>query len=175
MKVDEKNRAVMLRAKGESMRDIAAKLGVSKASISLWVRDVTLTPEQRKKLSRNGYSIDAIEKRRIKRIANTKEKYAGVMKEASKDIASLSPRELWLIGVALYWGEGGKTHKGMARVANSDPSVIKVMMRFFREICLVPEEKFQGHIHTFSHLNKARAEKYWSEVSGVPVKQFYKT
>ena len=97
------------------------------------------------------------------------------MKEAGRDISSLSLHELWLIGIALYWGEGGKTHRGMARIANSDPAVIKIMMRFFREICNVPEEKFQGHVHTFSHLNAKKAETYWSGVSNIPVKQFYKT
>ena len=175
MKRDERNKAIELRKRGESMRDIAAKLRVSKASISLWVRDVVLTSQQRKKLNRNGYSIDVIEKRRITRIANTKEKYATVMKEAGKDISSLSLHELWLIGIALYWGEGGKTYRGMARIANSDPAVIKIMMRFFREICGVPEEKFNGHVHTFSHLNLEKAENYWSGVSKIPVKQFYKT
>ncbi len=175
MKRAEKDKAILLRKKGESVRDIATKVGVSKASASLWVRDVILTPEQRVKLNRNGYSIDAIEKRRIKRIANTKAKYAAVMKEAGSEIAALSLHELWLIGIALYWGEGGKTHRGMARIANSDPAVIKIMMRFFREICRVPEEKFSGHVHTFSHLNAKKSEAYWSGVSKIPVKQFYKT
>ena len=175
MKRDERNKAAELRKRGESMRDIATKLHVSKASVSLWVRDIALTPQQRTRLNRNGHSIDAIEKRRIKRIANTKKKYAAVMKEAGRDISSLSLHELWLIGIALYWGEGGKTHRGMARIANSDPAVIKIMMRFFREICNVPEEKFQGHVHTFSHLNAKKAEIYWSGVSKIPVKQFYKT
>ncbi len=175
MKREERDKAVLLRKNGESMRDIAAKLQISKASVSLWVRDVVLTPAQRSKLNQNGFSIEAIEKRRLKRISSTKEKYSVVMREAGKEIVSLSLRELWLVGIALYWGEGGKTHRGMARIANSDPAVIKLMMRFFREVCDVSETRFRGHVHTFSHLNAKKAETYWSEVSGIPVKQFYKT
>jgi hypothetical protein len=49
------------------------------------------------------------------------------------------------------------------------------MMRFFKEVCKVPDEKFRGHVHTFSHLNAETAEKYWSEISGIPINQFYKT
>lgn len=75
----------------------------------------------------------------------------------------------------MYWGEGGKTNKGMARISNSDPDVIKFMMNFFREIFNVPHAKFRGHVHTFSHLNAEKAERYWSTVSGIPRKQFYKT
>lgn len=157
------------------MRDIAAKLRVSKASVSLWVRDVTLTQDQRHKLNRSGYSVDAIEKRRINRLEKTRLQHEILMKQAGASIVSLSRRDLWLLGIALYWGEGGKTNKGMARISNTDPAVIQLMMRFFREICEVPEKKFRGHIHTFSHLKKEAAEKYWSKISEIPRGQFYKT
>ena len=97
------------------------------------------------------------------------------MNLAQKDIRSISERDLRLIGLCLYWGEGGKTNQGSARISNSDPAVIMVMMRFFREICMVKEEKFRGHIHIHSHLEAERAESYWSGISGIPRTQFFKT
>ncbi len=175
MKRDQKNKAIILRKTGQPIGDIARTLNVAKSSVSIWVRDVPLTLLQRQKLSRNGYSLDAIEKRRIKRITTTRERHALIRNAAGKDIKTLSPRELWLIGIALYWGEGGKTKTGMARISNSDPLVITFMMRFFREICKVPESKFRGHVHTFSHLNIRQAEEYWSHISKIPRKQFFKT
>lgn len=175
MKSIEKDKARALRKDGFSMRDIAKIIGVSKASVSLWVRDVMLTVEQRHKLTAQGYSVDAVEKRRVNRIANTQKRHRIVIDAAKERIQTLSKYELLLVGAALYWGEGGKTSKGMARLANSDPDVIRIMMRFFKEVCEVPPEKFRGHIHTFSHLNAKKAEKYWSEISGIPQKQFYKT
>jgi len=175
MKKTERDAARALREKGLSMNEIAKQLNVSKASVSLWVRDVVLTKGQREKLNAQGFSVDAIEKRRIKRIENTRQRHRTVIESAKEDITGLSERELFLVGVALYWGEGGKTGKGMARVANADPAVIRFMMRFFREICSVPEERFRGHVHTFSHLNASEAERYWSDVSGISIKQFYKT
>ncbi len=50
-----------------------------------------------------------------------------------------------------------------------------MMMKFFREICNVPEEKFRGNIHTFAHANVEKTEKYWSKISGIPRNQFHKT
>ena len=175
MKREEKLKAIELRKKGESMKDIARQLKVAKSSVSLWVRDIQLTSTQRSKLTIRGFSVDVIEKRRLTRIGRTQREHSAIMKEAGKAIRFFSQRELWLLGVALYWGEGGKTNHGCARLSNSDPVVIKFMMRFFREICKVSESRFRGHIHTFSHLNKNRAEKYWSEVSGIPRRQFFKT
>ena len=94
---------------------------------------------------------------------------------AGEDIKKISKHELRLIGLCLYWGEGGKTNHGVARISNSDPAIIKTMMRFFKEICLVEDLSFRGHIHTYSHLNAKLAEKYWSQISGIPLSQFYKS
>lgn len=175
MKIKEKNKAIILRKQGKSINEITNILKVSKASISLWVRDVVLSKEQRNLLSKNGRSVASIEKRRISRIANTKKKTDIVVERAKKEITNISQNDLKIIGIVLYLGEGGKTKRGIARITNSDPSVIKITMRFFREICLVPEHKFRGHIHTFSKTNIEKAEQYWSEVSKIPVSQFYKT
>jgi len=47
MKTDERNRARILRREhGLSVRHITKVLGVSKSSVSLWVRDIELAPEQ---------------------------------------------------------------------------------------------------------------------------------
>ena len=175
MKKEEKEYARLLRRKGMSLNDIVREVGVSKASVSLWVRDIELSAQQKKKLSAHGRSVESIEKRRISRIQGTLKKHRAVIDSAKEQISTLSKQELLLVGTALYWGEGGKTNKGMARISNSDPDVIKFMMNFFREIFNVPHAKFRGHVHTFSHLNAEKAERYWSTVSGIPRKQFYKT
>jgi hypothetical protein len=45
-KVKEQERARALRAQNRTLVDIAETLGVSKSSVSLWVRDVPSTLEQ---------------------------------------------------------------------------------------------------------------------------------
>lgn len=175
MKKEEQNQARLLRGKGMSLNEITRELGVSKASVSLWVRDIELSDQQKKELSAHGRSVESIEKRRQNRIQNTLRRHRLVIDTAKGKIFALSKQELLLVGAALYWGEGGKTNKGMARISNSDPEVIRFMMRFFREIFNVPPKKFRGHVHTFSHLNAESAEKYWSRVSDIPREQFYKT
>lgn len=175
MKHLEQKEAVRLRQAGRSMGDIALTLGVSKSSVSLWVRNIKLSPTQRQALSKSGHRVDVVERRRLTRLNNTQTKRETIIESASKDIRSLPPGALRLVGAALYWGEGGKTVRGGVRLSNSDPAVITFMMKFFREVCGVPEKKFRGHVHTFSHLNTSKAERYWSELSGIPRKQFYRT
>ena len=84
-------------------------------------------------------------------------------------------KELKLVGTALYWAEGSKTKRSLVQVCNSDERIIKFMMRFFREICNVPESKFRGYIHIHTHLNAKKAKNYWSSISNISLKQFYKT
>lgn len=175
MKLVEKQKAIILRREGRSIKEIALIVGVSKSSASLWVRDIVLSKKQTSILKGNGFSSEAIEKRRQKRLMNEQEKRDAVATLAQKDIKSISLRDLRIIGLCLYWGEGGKTNQGSARISNSDPAVIKVMMRFFREICAVEEKKFRGLVHIHSHLNAKQAEQYWSQVSDIPREQFYKT
>lgn len=175
MKLIEKQKAVLLRKDGRSIKEIARIVGVSKASVSVWVRNISLNRKQLGDLKRKGFSSELIEKRRQSRLENEQIKRDAVMNLAGKEIKMISQRDLRLIGLCLYWGEGGKTNQGSARISNSDPAVIKVMMRFFREICIVKEEKFRGHIHIHSHLEAERAERYWSGISGIPRTQFFKT
>lgn len=174
MKAKEKKIAIEMRKQGKSMNEIAKKLGVSKGSVSLWVRDIKLTKEQRKTLSLKGFSVDAIEKRRINRLKNEHCKRRLVIDKARKDIKEISDYELKIVGAVLYLGEGRKNQRTVS-VANADPDVIKMMMKFFRKICKVKEEKFRGHIHIHSHFNVKKAEKYWSEITNIPLSQFYKT
>ncbi len=175
MKEKEKQNARRLREKGESIKSIAISLHVAKSSVSIWVRDIILTKKQRETLSEKGVRKEVVEKRRTSRLANEQKKREEVMLLAGKDIIKISKHELRLIGLCLYWGEGGKTNHGVARISNSDPAVIQVMMRFFREVCFVKDENFRGHIHTYSHLNAQEAEIYWSKIAGISRKQLYKT
>jgi predicted transcriptional regulator len=175
MKTIEREKARELRKKGYSINQIVKEAGLTKASVSVWVRDIVLTKTQKKNLSERGRSVESVERRRINRLFNEQAKRQIIFDKAKEDYNSISQAELKLIGIILYLGEGGKSKRSMARIANSDPSVIKIIMRFFREICSVPEEKFRAHIHTFSHSDVERTERYWSHVTGISRKQFFKT
>lgn len=175
MKKTEKDQAIKLREKGESIKQIAKALFVSKGSVSSWVRNVKLSNRQQLRLKEREHSRDVVEKRRASRLKNELLKRRVVIDGAKKDIKLISINDLKLIGSALYWAEGRKRGQRVISFSNSDPEIIKIMIRFFREVCGVDKKKFRGHIHTHSHLNAKAAEMYWSHISGIPTSQFYKT
>ncbi len=175
MKWIERNKARTLRTQGHSINEIVRLLGVTKSSVSLWVRDVELTASQKKRLSERGHTLESIEQRRTKRLKNERARRMPIFEKAASGIGPLSKKSLMLVGAALYWGEGAKTKRGKVDFTNSDPRSIQLMMLFFRKVCEVPEAKFRGHVILHPHLNALEAERYWSALSGIPASQFYKS
>lgn len=175
MKIEQKIYARELRKKGKSLNEIISATGYSKGSVSVWVRDIELTKNQRKRISEKGRTFESIERRRMKRLYNESVKRKKVIDIAKKDFAKISKEELKMIGIVLYMGEGTKTKIGTASLTNSDEKIIKITMRFFREICMVEEKKFRAYIHTFEKANVTLIEKYWSNITKIPRSQFYKT
>ena len=175
MKQREQAIALRLRKKGYSLNAIQKIIKTSKSSISLWVRAIKLNPEQKKRLKFNQLKKEVIEKRRKTRLANSAKIRNEIIEKAKAGIRTLSLGELKIIGCSLYWAEGGKTQRNIVRFSNGDPEMISLMMIFFRNVCGVNEKKFRGYIHIHPHLNVKAAEQFWSKISKIPSKQFFKT
>lgn len=129
-KRDFKLKAIILRKRGLSYSEIEEKIPVSKSSLSLWLRDVPLEEKHKKRLlqkqlDQHKKAWYLINQRRIVRTQQIK-KYAAL------EIGEISKRELWLIGIALYWAEGAKQkeHNTGEQVtfSNSDPQMVKVFL-----------------------------------------------
>ena len=48
-------------------------------------------------------------------------------------------------------------------------------MKWLREFCEIPEEKFRGQIWIHSNLDELKAKKFWSKIVGISVSQFTKS
>ncbi|MCH7730876.1 hypothetical protein IID21_05205 [Patescibacteria group bacterium] len=134
-----------------------------------------MSRKQELKLSKKGISFKVIEQRRQTRLKNEELKRRIIVDNARSEIDNLTQKEIKLIGPILYWAEGGKKDRSLVRFANSDPEMIKFMMNYFRKVCKVPEHKFRGYIHIHPHLDHKKAENYWSKITRIPLKRFYKT
>jgi len=175
MKTAEKKMARALRRKGLSINEIYPTLRVSKSSASTWVRDIELTESQKRGLSLRGHRKEDVEKRRITRLTRENARRQVVIDKAKENILAVSKNELFLMGISLYWAEGSKTKRSVVCFSNSDPRLIQIMKKFFKDSCGIPDEKFRGHVHLHPHLDSKKAESFWSEVSGIPISQFFKT
>ena len=177
MRAKEIKKARELRSKGFSVREISQKIRCAKSSVSGWVSDIPLTSEQIARLKSNQ---DKGRAKAANHPNSPKHVWARIrtdfIESASKEISNqCSKGVLKVVGSALYWAEGYKASVNMVNFSNSDPLMISLMMRFFRGVCNVPENKFRGIVHIHPHLNVKRALVFWSKVSGIPASQFHKT
>jgi len=100
----ERVRARELRSDGRSVGSIAAELGVAKSSVSRWVRDIALSPEQHAVLA----SSDPLHPRRTNGAAVKRARALAVRREAqARGRALVQLRDpLHAVGCARFSGGG---------------------------------------------------------------------
>ena len=175
--VSSKKQAILLRKKGKSYSEIKVVLGVSKSTLSTWLKDLPLSKQVKnsnisraKKIwARNITSYNKL--RSLKYQAEKKI----TIDNYSKEIPVVDKKALFWIGLSLFWAEGGKREKYSVRFVNSDPQIIKTIMRFYREVCAVPNDKFRLRIYLHPNIEEKLGMKFWSELTGVPKSQFYRS
>ena len=164
-KVKEQEEARRLREQGMTVPDIATALGVSKSSVSLWVRDIEITIERRKIAGwRNG--PNALTARRLAEIER-------LVAEGKERVGRLSDRECLLVGLALYAGEGAKT-EGTVKFANSNPRMILFFVTWLRKFFAVDEARLRMRLYLHDGLDLEGANQFWSQLTGIPLAQFGK-
>lgn len=92
------------------------------------------------------------------------------------DISTLTLRELFIAGAALYWAEGFKKDN-LVGFFNSDPAMIRFIIRWFLESCDVEKNRLRFRLAlNESYRDRAKEiEQYWQKTLGVTEDQFQKT
>jgi hypothetical protein len=164
-KVKEQEQARALRARNRTLADIVQTLGVSKSSVSLWVRDVPFTPTLRLRgPHRRPHPAHEAKLCQIEELN----------REGLERIGALSDEAFFVAGVALYAGEGSKTD-GEVRFSNSDLKMVRLFCAWFRRFFDVDGRRLRGRIYLHQGLDLSAAEEFWSEVAHIPTTQFHKT
>ena len=161
-KVEQQEQARVLRARNMTLAAIAAELGVSKSSVSLWVRDVPFTPSKRRYgPKRNTHPATRAKQRQIEDLNR-----AGIER-----IGTLSDEAFLSAGVALYAGEGAKTD-GNVKFANTDPSMVSFFCAWLRRFFEIDESRLRVSVYLHEGLDLEAAEAHWAAITGIPRDQF---
>ncbi len=96
------------------------------------------------------------------------------MRHAGHDvIGALSRRDLLVVGLALYAGEGAKTD-GAVKFANSDPRLVLFFITWLRTCFEILESRLRVRLYLHDGLDLAGATSFWSALTGIPIAQFTK-
>ena len=89
----------------------------------------------------------------------------------------LSPEEerLKALALGLYLGEGSKYNPISIRLTDSDPSAVRIFIKFLKYICGVNPAKIRLWFTVHNDTPVKKAEEYWSYQLNIPFSQFSKT
>jgi hypothetical protein len=149
-KLAEQQQARVLRAQNMTLLEIATLLGVSKSSVSLWVRDVPFTPSKRRTgPKRSGHPAHTAKLRQIDELNQL-----GVRR-----IGTLSEEAFLVAGIALYAGEGSKS-EGKVVFANTDAQMIAFFCAWLRRFFDVDESRLRVSVYLHEGLDLDAAEEH---------------
>jgi transcriptional regulator with XRE-family HTH domain len=165
MKTAEREQARRLRREqGASVKELAQLLGVSKSSVSLWVRDIELTEAQYLALRRRmGGRIDGSRENAIRALERRRK---------AQDFGREAARRAQLLhaaGCMLFWAEGSRS-RNRVQFVNSDPAMVKYFLRFLRDCFGVADEKVAVTCNLFAdHVEgQQEIEQYWLDLLQLP-------
>jgi hypothetical protein len=68
----------------------------------------------------------------------------------------------------LFRCEGSRNSKNnMVELVNSDPEVIKIFVKFLKEIMFIPVEKFRMRLQLHIGDNEQECRNYWKQITGL--------
>lgn len=166
-KIILKEKAIKLRGEGFSYNFIKDQVNVSKSTLSKWLSGVPFKPNSEFVRKVNKTHADLRDLRKKSRVESEKE----ARELALNDIGNLSGRDLFMLGLGIYMGEGSKTV--CLRLVNSDPTIIKTGILWFKKIYGLNNENFTVRIHLYPDCDIEESMGYWSAQTGLGLEQFH--
>lgn len=170
MKLLLRSEALKLRKDGFSYGMIKQKLGVSKSTLSNWLSGIPFTP--------NEALLNRVGKAKLKSaMYNHKLKMDSISRmkvEAREEVGGLSNRDIFMLGIGLYLGEGTKSIEEV-RIVNADPTIINLGIQWLKKFAGLKDENLYLAIHGYPDHNPEEIKRYWSQQTGIPLTRFGKT
>ena len=147
-----------MRLEGASITEIEKALQVARSSVSRWVRDVPLGPEQRARLvERAGLGPLVAAERKAAAAREIRRSYQDEGRRLARE------RDLtYAAGCMLFWAEGSKARNSV-ELTNSDPELVGCFVAFLRRHFGVRAEKITLTCNLFAdHVGRQREiEDFW--------------
>ena len=170
---------IKLRKSGKTYGEIVKFIGkkIPKSTLSNWCSGIYFTSDQKRRIDKlikknceKGRAVawEVNRKRRkeyLKSVNNRVNHLARLLQ--NKDNAKI-------VLATLYLGEGSKKQVGSLMFGNSDPNIVGLFMKLLRFCYIVDEKKFRCTLQCRADQNIAELEKFWSNITKIPLRQFYK-
>jgi hypothetical protein len=174
-----KQKAIALRRSGKTYSEVLREVNVAKSTLSLWFQTVQLSKKQTQRITEKRVEAQkrGAQARRLHRLESTDSIY----KSAEKEVGQITRRDLFLVGIALYWAEGAKEKVGGTNAiidfANSDPAMVRIFVHWL--LCFGGVKKSEIvvrlHLHASHIYRENEILMFWVKNTGLSLKHFTRT
>ena len=174
--VREKEKAILLRKKGYSYKEILKIVPVAKSSLSLWLKDLPLTKSE--KLVLRDRLDGNISRGRIKAASvlrtNRLQRESSLLPILQAEFEQYAYDPLFQLGIGLYWAEGAKNSGGVM-FTNSDIEMVEVMLKWFEKFTGYTRNDLRYRLYIHKPYSHENCEQKWADGLKVPRSAFTPT
>jgi len=174
----KKEKAIKLRLKGKSIRDIERILDISRSTLSGWLRNIKLSKTQKNHLYKKW--LNALVRARLKAVKINRNrqinKLENIRRGAKRLLSNITIDKTMgeIIFATFYLAEGTKK-EGMFVIANSNPKILVAFLNLFRYLYSPIKSKFRCCLHLRNDQSEKKLKQYWSKILNISKSQFIKT
>ena|SRR3989344_1623102 len=175
-KVHSREEAIELRVQGLSYNEIKERLNVAKSTLSLWLRDVQLSDEARRRiLDRIGKGLERsrfLAAQRNVGARQQRERIVRIMATAYFERFKSDP--FFAYGLALYAAEGSKRNTYLSLI-NSDPKLVKLFIHWLEHYLKIGRSMIKLRLYIPDHYRGLNRVGFWKDYLGFFDGSFEKT
>lgn len=177
MKATLRQLAVVLRTQQHlSYSAIRRRLGVSKSTLSYWLREFPLSREQILELRRQGWQSGEASRERFRTTMREQQERKSkiVYERYARRFQDLPPVAHFVAGLMLYAAEGGKRNSTRLALANTDPRIIRCFLGWLEQFLGIDRRFVRFQFHLYENMDITAEVAFWVRALAVSPAQIYK-
>ena len=172
-----RQQAIDLRLKHSlSYTAIRKQLGVSKSTLSYWLKEYPLDADQILELRREGWQKGEASRERFRNTMRAKQEMRAheIYRAQKARLATLSSEAWFTAGLMLYAAEGDKKQTGRIALANTDPQIIKFFIEWLDTFLDIPKSRIKAQLHLYENMDIDKEREFWKNELALEDNHLYK-
>ncbi len=169
MSIRNRDKAILLRREGKTYTQISSELGISKSSVSLWLKNYKLTESELAIIKEN--TKNRVEKGRMKSKISIRSRKVFADKtlyeQANKIFLGFVNEAMFCYGLGLYEGHGNKTSNYYS-FTHKNPEIHKIMLVWMNKYLSIDKEKLKFKIYLGLNDDYVNTVDFWSQYLDIP-------
>lgn len=175
-----RKRVKKFRVQGKTYLEIQKILrtDIPKSTLSYWCKSIKLPSKYQERIKK--LILNNVQKARaVALVANQikREKYLKNLEKRNLPLLKNLNKNILKIALAmLYLGEGGKwkSHRALS-LGSSNSNLIKLYLALLKRCYKIDGNRLRCRINYRADQDINKLQKFWSKITGIPLRHFYKT